>query len=291
MLPYFEKVAGEPSLIHATRIGREFIVRASLDFARKHDIPFVLTPNHHPRWKGFLYKEYEKIYREADALFALTEAEKEILVEQKGVHEERIHITGIGPILSEEFSAEQFKTKFDLRERFVLYLGQQYKYKGIAAILRTAPIVWRKHPHVQFVFIGPHTHDSRKLFRNVRDIRVLNLGAVDLETKTSALAACEFLCVPSAQESFGGVYVEAWSFRKAVIGGRIPAISCVVDDGRDGLLSTQQPNKLAETISYLLSHPAECEAMGNAGWQKVQDKYTWEQLTNKTLAVYKELCS
>jgi len=80
------------------------------------------------------------------------------------------------------------------------------------------------------VFIGPHTNYSRPLFREVRDPRVINLGAVDGETKTSALAACTFLCLPSI-----------------------------------------------------------CEAMGNAGWRKVQEKYTWEILASKTMAVYHDL--
>jgi glycosyltransferase involved in cell wall biosynthesis len=120
---------------------------------------------------------------------------------------------------------------------------------------------------------------------------VLNLGAVDLETKTSALAACEFLCMPSIQESFGGVYVEAWSLRKAVIGGRIDPIACVIDEGRNGLLCSQNPHELAEAISYLLSHPSDCQAMGDAGWQKVQDKYSWDRLAKKTLDAYRELSS
>jgi glycosyltransferase involved in cell wall biosynthesis len=291
MLPYFAEAAGLPSLIHATRIGREFIVRAALDFARERSIPFVLTPVHHPGWRGHLYREYDKIYRDADAVLALTMAEKNTLILEKGVAEEKIHVTGIGPVLSDRYSAEAFRARFGLKERFVLFLGQQYKYKGVDAILQAAPFVWQEHPEVKFVFIGPQMCDSRRLFRKLRDARVVNLGAVDLETKTSALAACEFLCMPSAQESFGGAYVEAWSFRKAVIGGRIGPIACVIDDRRDGLLSSQNPHELAEAISYLLSHPGDCRAMGDAGWRKVQDNYSWERLAKKTLDTYRQLAS
>jgi len=291
MLPYLADAAGAPSLVHATRIGREFLIRAALDFAHERNMPFVLTPVHHPRWRGHLYCEYDKIYREADAILALTTAERDTLVSEKGVVEEKVHVTGIGPVLSERYSADDFRLRFGLKERFVLFVGQQYKYKGVDAILQAAPIVWEKHPDVQFVFIGPRMPESRSLFRTFRDSRLLNLGAVDLETKTSALAACEFLCMPSVQESFGGVYVEAWSLRKAVIGGRIGPIACVIDEGRDGLLSSQDASELAEAISYLLSHPSDCQAMGDCGWQKVQDRYTWDRLAKKTLDVYRGLSS
>jgi len=291
MMPYIEKLKFNPNIVHATRIGREFIAKTSYNFARKHDIPFVLTPNHHPRWHGHLYREYDKLYREADALIALTEAEKQMLVTQKKVSDEKIHITGIGPILSSEYSEEKFRSKYLIKDKYVLFLGQQYEYKGVKAILEAAKIVWKKYPCVSFVFIGPKTRYSKILFSLVRDKRITNLGIVDLETKTSAIAGCEFLCVPSSQESFGGVYVEAWSFGKAVIGGRIPAISCVIDDGQDGLLSSQDAYELSEAILYLLLHPNICVAMGEVGQKKVEEKYTWNRITRKTMSVYKKLLS
>jgi glycosyltransferase involved in cell wall biosynthesis len=291
MLPYFEKLDPPPSIVHVTRNGREFLAQAALDYARRHGIPFVLTPNHHPRWKGFLYREYDRIYREADALLALTEAEKDTLVREKGVPEERVHVTGVGPVLCESSCPEAFRARFNINRRFILFLGQQHRYKGLDAVLESASSVWRQHPDVMFVFIGPQTTHSSKVFRGwANDNCVVNLGEVDLETKTSALAACEFLCVPSAQESFGGVYVEAWSLHKAVIGGRIPPIASVITHGKDGLLCSQDPGELAAMICHLLSHPEDCRSMGDAGHQKVKEKYTWDQMVRKTIAVYEALC-
>jgi len=283
---HIEQVGGTPSLVHVTRIGREFIARAALDFAREHGIPYVLTPNHHPRWRGPLYREYDRIYREADALCVYTPSEKETLVREKGVAEERVHVTGVGPVLSEHFSAEAFREAYGLHGPFVLFLGQQYKYKGIQAMIDAAPLVWEEHPRLKFVFVGPHTGDSHAVFQGISDPRLVNLGRIDLESKTSALAACEFLCLPSVQESFGGVYAEAWCHEKAVIGGRIAPIACVIKEGRDGLLSSQEPKELADKMLQLLSDPEAAAAMGRAGWQKVQEKYSWERLAEKTLGVY-----
>lgn len=150
-----------------------------------------------------------------------------------------------------------------------MYLGQQLKYKGLEAIVKALKHVWKKHPDAKAVFIEPKTKYSAKLFSQVTDERILNLGETDLEPKTSAISACECLCVPSTQESFGGVYVEAWAHHKAVIGGKIPAIGSVITDGTDGILSEQDSDQLAEKIIYLLSNPAVCRKMGDAGWAKV----------------------
>ena len=291
ILPFLPQAGMEPALIHATRIGREFIARAALDCARERGIPFVLTPNHHPRWHGYLYREYDKIYREADAVIALTEFEKRTLVREKGVDEGKVHVTGIAPVLTEDYSIEGFRERYGVKEKFVLFLGQQYGYKGIGAILSAAPMVWKAHPEVSFVFVGPHTGESIRLFRKHHDRRIVNLGPLEGEAKTSALAACDFLCVPSEQESFGGVYVEAWTLRKAVIGGRIGPVASVIDDGTNGLLSGQEPNELAEKVSYLLSNPSVAERMGNAGWQKASENYTWDRLATKTLHVYERVRS
>ncbi len=288
-LEYFEPAAGKPSLVHVTRIGRELIAMAAYDFARKHGIPYVLTPNHHPRWVGRLYTEYDKLYRAADAVLVYTDTEKETLVNDKGVQADRVFVTGVGPILPETYSVEAFRAKYNLEgEKFILYLGQQYRYKGIEAMVNAAPIVWRKYPNIKFVFVGPHTDDSRAVFQNVHDSRIVNLGAIDPESKAAALASCEFLALPSVQESFGGVYAEAWCYRKAVIGGRIPPIACVIDEEKNGLLSSQDPDELARAMMRLLGDPGLCESMGDHGWNKVQENYTWDRLAAKTLDVYKK---
>jgi len=275
-----------PDVVHATRIGREFLCRAALDFAHKNNRPFVLTPVHHPRWDGWRYTEYDKIYRESDALCVLTNEEKRLLIEQKKVEENKIHVTGIGPVLSKSFDAEAFRAKYDIRGRFVLYLGQQFRYKGVGAVLESASLVWKKDPDITFVFAGPQSSYSKTIFSSVSDARIRNLGEVSLEEKTAALSCCEFLCLPSSQESFGGVYVEAWAMKKAVIGGRIPPIAELISEGQDGLLSTQNAEELARQILMLLGDPERCRQMGEAGARKVEERYTWDRIAKKTAAIY-----
>jgi len=82
-------------LVHNVRIGREALTQASLLAARARSVPFVLTPVHHPRWRGWRYREFDRLYREADLVFALTIAEAETLG-ALGVREERIRVIGPG---------------------------------------------------------------------------------------------------------------------------------------------------------------------------------------------------
>ncbi len=149
--------------------------------------------------------------------------------------------------------------------------------------------MWQHFPDVHFAFIGLRTSYSKKLFGDVTDRRILELNTVPLQEKTDTLAACTLLCVPSSQESFGGVYTEAWSFAKPVIGCNIPAVSEVIGDGIDGFLVEQRPDEIADRICQLIADPSLAEKMGRAGKQKVIERFTWERLAQKTEEVYKKL--
>ena len=274
-------------LVHNCRIGREGLSFASLVVAREKDVPFVLTPVHHPRWGGWLHRHYHRLYRRADAVIALTEAERRALA-ALGVPEERIFVTGMGPVLGDDPSGARFRERHRLGDDpLVLFLGQKYAYKGAGLLLRAAPRVWARHPRARFAFLGPRTSHSRRAFAGVNDPRVLELDQVDLAEKTDALDACDVFCLPSTQESFGGVFTEAWSLGKPVVGGDIPAVREVIEHGEDGLVCPPDPAALARAIDALLSDPARRKALGARGRAKVSRLYTWPRLAERTEAVYR----
>jgi glycosyltransferase involved in cell wall biosynthesis len=284
-----EPLAEGASLVHNVRIGREGLTAASLHVARRRRVPFVLTPVHHPRWSGFLHRHYHRLYREADAVVALTEAERRALL-ALGVAEERVFVTGMGPIVGTDPDGERFRRRHDLGDRpLVLFLGQKYAYKGVDRLLQAARIVWRRHADVRFAFLGTRTAHSRRAFAGLSDPRVIELPEVDLAEKTDALHACDVFCLPSTQESFGGVFTEAWTFGKPVVGCDIPAVREVIEHAADGLLSGPAPDALAAALEMLLADPQRAAAMGAAGREKVVRLYTWPRLADRTEAVYRSV--
>jgi glycosyltransferase involved in cell wall biosynthesis len=272
-------------IVQNGRIGREPISYASLNVARRLGVPFFLTPYHHPRWKGWLYRHFIRLYRLADGLIALTNAERQMLG-ALGVNMDKVFVTGMGPIVAQAADGERFLVQTGLTNPFVLFLGQHYSYKGFHELLRAAPRVWKRVPEAQFVFIGPAVGHSERLFKEADDRRIRRLGTLDLQLKSDALAACDVLCVPSLQESFGGVYTEAWVFGKPVIGCDIPAVSEVIENGVNGFLVDQRPDQIADRICELLLSPGVARRMGEAGRKKVQSQFTWEKIAARTEAAY-----
>jgi glycosyltransferase involved in cell wall biosynthesis len=297
LIPKIEPLAKSCRLIQNSRIGREPLTFASLHVARQLDIPFVFVPYHHPRWVGWNYQQYINLYHQADALIALTNAEKRTLIEL-GVAEERIFVTGNGPNLAEKANAIQFRQMLEIPQNapIILFLGQKYRYKGFTHLAEAAKIIWHKWLDAYFVFVGPRTRFSQRFFNRQNPVtvrnspsRLIELGTIDLQQKTNALAACTILCVPSNQESFGGVYTEAWMFNKPVIGADIPAVREVIDDGINGYVVLQEANIIAERIDYLLTNPVVAEQMGRAGHEKTLRDYNWDVLAGKTAKIYESL--
>jgi glycosyltransferase involved in cell wall biosynthesis len=228
-----DRQTGSIDLVHAGRIGREFLCWAAYKLARKRKVPFVLTPFHHPRWIGWRYRAYLELYRLADAVMTLTQAEKNILI-GLGVQADRLHVLGHAPVLPVAAPKPGY---FGPGGPVVLFLGQKYAYKGLDQLLQAMPLVWQQQPDTRFAFIGPETDYSRKMWKRVRDKRVIIQDRVSDEDKCAALSDSTVFCLPSHQESFGGVFTEAWSFAKPVVGRKIPAVAEIIEPGQDGELS------------------------------------------------------
>ena len=291
MEPALDRVwSPEHVLVHNHRIGREFFAQASLGVARKHGAPFVLTPHHHPKWRGSRYSGWTGVYRAADAVLTLTDVEGRQLVEL-GVAPERIHLVRGGPEDPLPADAGRFRRRLGVGENpIVLFLGQLYEYKGVATLFEAARTLHERGRAFEVVFVGPHTPFSERFFATHAAPWAHVMGPVDRQSKWDAIEAADVLCLPSAQEAFGRVYLEAWSRGKPVIAGRIPAVSEVVADGRTGLLvDPGRPAELAAALDRLLSDRDLARRLGEEGRRELEKRFSWERVAARTEAVYEQV--
>jgi glycosyltransferase involved in cell wall biosynthesis len=104
----------------------------------------------------------------------------------------------------------------------------------------------------------------------------------------SIMDACDVLTLPSVEESFGLVMLEAWVCGKAVIGADIASTRCIIEPGVDGL--TVKPfdaEDLCAKIMALIADPAKRARFGERGREKVLARYTWDKVTNAWEAAFK----
>jgi glycosyltransferase involved in cell wall biosynthesis len=288
MAPALDRmVAPEHVLIHNHRIGREFLALASLQVARRRNLPFVLTPHHHPKWRGYRYSGWLKVYRDADAVLTQTAAEKEEMI-RLGVDPERITVIWCAADDPLPGEASRFMAGFpDPTAPLVLFVGQQYQYKGVADLLAAVDALHARGIKANLAFIGPQTPFSTRFFREQKRPWLRVLGRVPAQEKWDALEAAAVVCLPSRHEAFGRIYLEAWSKRKPVIGGRIPAVRDVIEDGRSGLLVTPGAvGELSQALERILADPALARQMGERGAQALQDRFNWPNVVGRVEGAY-----
>jgi glycosyltransferase involved in cell wall biosynthesis len=291
LVPQIESLVRDfrPDVIHSIHIGLVYSSEIAQAAAHRQGIPFVWTPLPHIAGDGWRGPRFQRLYRSADRLIALTETERRWLIAQNA-HEDAVVVLPVGPLVGGEPDPAEFRKRYGLGDGpVVLFLGQKLPYKGYRQLAEAGPHVWRRHPNTRFVFVGPRTPESTAFFAGMTDDRVVEIGAVDENEKSSALAACDIFCMPSTQESLGGVYLEAWTYGKPVIAACIPTSQEIVSQGTDGLLVAQDGAKIAQALLVLLDNPEQGRAMGAAGCQKVADGYDWERLTQQLLGVYRSL--
>ncbi|MFI7321233.1 glycosyltransferase family 4 protein [Streptomyces venezuelae] len=275
-------------LVHAIDAFHPQDIAAGLDLARAWNVPFAVTPASAPD----VWPDRETVLdgcRNADAVFALSEAERDML-RDAGVDARRLHVIGQGPHLPGTPDPDAFRRAHGVEGPMVLFLGRKMRSKGYVTLLEATEHIWRDHPGTSFVFVGPRWDDDcAEHFARYADPRVIELGMVDEDVKHSALAACDLLCVPSTVDLFPLVYVEAWACGKPVVASTFLGSAEIVAHGRDGLLVRPTPRTVADAVNRLLADPAERRAMGEHGHDKVRRELGWDAVADRVHTVYGRL--
>ena len=156
--------------------------------------------------------------------------------------------------------------------------------KGVDTVIRAMPALAAEFPDVQHVVIGDGDerpdHEALARSLGVAD-RVHFLGRLD-PTSTDLLAAyraAEIFVLPSAQEGFGIVFLEAMAFSKPVIGGAHGGTPDVIRHDETGLL-TQYGDvpMLVNHIAGLLRDPVRAGTIGREARLSVQTQFTFPHL-------------
>lgn len=268
----------------------------ALDGGKKAGIPVVYYGGIHAadEW-GFNRPMIYKAIKEVDAYISYTTFEKNFLI-GRGIDPDKITPVGVGiePEPFEEADDTELRRRLRLgNDPIVAFVGQQVAYKGIEVVIDAMKNVWKKIPNARLLIAGSRTSYSEVIAVKVSCLPVeqrLNVVTFDNFTekeKPSIFAACDVLAFPSVFESFGIVFIEAWSAGKPVVGLRLNATSTVVDDGIDGLLTIPgDSDDLARALLEILEDDEKKKRMGEAGRKKVREKYTWDVVMEKYRNVY-----
>jgi glycosyltransferase involved in cell wall biosynthesis len=179
----------------------------------------------------------------------------------------------------------RFRTKYGLQDkRLVLFVGRKERFKRYDVAIEALELIGDDRIHLVMIGrdIDHHAASSS---------RVTYLGEVSQDDLADAYDGCDVFVMPSENESFGMVFLEAWARRKPVIGNRACGGGrCLIDDGEDGYLCTSA-EEIAGRIVQLVANPDLARKLGRAGYEKVACRYTWEAIAEKVRDLYSQLAN
>ena len=161
--------------------------------------------------------------------------------------------------------------------------------KGLYYLLKAVAIVAQTRA-VKLTVVGTPKKNgySQRLIQQLGIGNIITFtGRIAHERFVREYARATVAVVPSVYEGFGLPVGEAMACAVPVIsttGGALPEV--VGDAGI--LVPPADPDALAHAILTILEQPQLAQGLGQAGYRRVQQHFTWKKAAEKTVAVYRE---
>ena len=227
----------------------------------------------------------------ADRVIAVSAQMREDILRHFRVSSERVVVihNGIDPDRFERTDRADALARYGVKPPYVLFVGRITDQKGIFHLLEAAPLL---PPGVQVVLCAsaPDTPEIEERLRRAvpqhPNVRWINaMVPVDDVVELYSHAAV-FVC-PSVYEPFGLINLEAMACETPVVASAVGGILEVVEDGVTGVLVPPgRPGELADALRRVLADPAMARAMGHAGRRRVEERFSWASVAERTERVY-----
>ncbi len=156
----------------------------------------------------------------------------------------------------------------------VLTVAHMYPRKNLGTLLRAYALLARDGVPFQgwLVGAGPCRREWERLSGSLGLTgRVEFLGTIPRRELVDRYRRAAVFCLPSRQEGFGIVFLEAMVNAIPIVAARAAAVPETVADGEVGLLvDPDDPEALANRLALLLTDPERRRAMGEAGRRRVE---------------------
>jgi glycosyltransferase involved in cell wall biosynthesis len=166
--------------------------------------------------------------------------------------------------------------------------------KGYSTLLQAASRVLQIHPNVKFVIVGSGEEKySQSLYNLSKKLGIIEniIFTGYREDISQIMNILDIVVLPSTHpEGFSRLLLEAMASSKPVVASRIGGNPEAVEDGRTGLIVPPgDVDSLAKAIQHLVQNRELRQSMGQAGRQRVKERFSIEINVNKIESIYEEL--
>jgi glycosyltransferase involved in cell wall biosynthesis len=244
-------------------------------------VDFHLKGNSFSRWK----------YRQVDCFIAASDAIRQMLVAD-GVPADRTVTVHEGIDVEHVVAAPAV----NVHEAFWLPHGSPVvgnvaalvPHKGQRYLIDAAHLVVQQVPDARFIILGEgelREHLEKQVREHHLEKHVLLPGfRTDV---LGCLKGFDLFAMSSITEGLGTSLLDAMACARPIVATRAGGIPEIVEDGVNGLLVPARDHQaLAEAIVRALKNPELRQRMGDAGFARVNERFTVERMVSETAGVY-----
>ena len=245
------------------------------------------------------------LMQDADRIIAECPQDRLDMERHYGADRKRIDIVPCGFDPDEMWPVrEQARHKLGLEpdEFIVLQLGRIVPRKGVDNVIESLAVLRDKHGiNARLLVVGGQLPQDGKA-ESPEMARLMTLSAalglqqqVRFTGQKTRKALADYYSAADAfvttpwYEPFGITPLEAMACATPVIGAAVGGIKSTVQEGVTGyLVPPKNPQALAERLALLHDNPAHARQLGQAGWQRAHQLYTWRSVAETIAAIYEK---
>lgn len=171
----------------------------------------------------------------------------------------------------------------------ILFVGRITSQKAPDVLIHAMPYVLSYHPNAKLIMTGEG--DMRGFVEHLAHQRGVAhacrfYGVLPRHQLIDLYKAVDCVCIPSRNEPFGLVVLEAWAAGKPVVATHIGGPSEFVWHDVTGFKVWPNPESVAWGIGSLFANFEHARWMGRNGRIAVQSAFSWDTIADHTLGVY-----
>ena len=238
-----------------------------------------------------------RIANEADALIAVSEYTKRMLVERLGIAPAKVTVVhhGVSPLFCPAESTEiaRVREKFGLSKPYVLFVGTAEPRKNLNRLVEAMTILNRHYGHdIDLVLAGKAAWGSQGLKECIEKYafhrHVHLLGHIEVSELPAIYSGALAAVQPSIAEGFGLPVLEAMACGTPIVVANSSSLPEVA--GNAALqFDPQQVDELAHQLSRVAEGTQLREDLIQQGKERASE-FTWGKAATKTLNVLKAAC-
>jgi len=240
-----------------------------------------------------LVKGYKNLSFKSDRIIAVSNAVKKSIIKNFPIQIDRIELLYSCVAPGDRPDAERVKKlreKLNIKktEYVMLFLGRLNKIKGIDFLIRAFRKIKPIYPNVKLILVGGILDNTYKQMNVKSDEDILHLTArTDINL---FFELCDIVLLPSREDPFPYVMLEAGIANKPFIGSRTGGIAEFIDDKVNGFLF--EPGNAADLVSkikYVINNPEKAKSCAEELNKKVKKYCNCEKYFAKITSIYEDL--